>query len=90
MVDAQRQIGVAIELINLDTIDLNAGTANIDVLAYFRNSDGTPWFNDILRLGNTNRLSKITTQSNAYRIQATVVFAPKTTSYPVDQQAIRK
>jgi predicted membrane protein len=87
-VNAQRQIGVAVELLNLDTIDLNAGIANIDVLAYFRRSDGTPWFNDVLRLGNTNRQAKITTQSNAYRIQATVVFAPQTASYPVDLQTI--
>ena len=90
VVQAQRSIGVAVFLLNVDSVDLSAGTVNMDLLLYTRDENNKPYFNDTLRLGNTYRLSRADALRNYYRIQATFTFRPATQEYPADKQRLRE
>jgi hypothetical protein len=56
-------------LLNVDSVDLSAGTVNMDLLLYTRDESNKPYFNDTLRLGNTYRLSRIDAMPNYYRLK---------------------
>lgn len=81
---------MAVLLLNVDSVDLSAGTVNMDLLLYTRDESERPYFNDTLRLGNTYRLARIDSTPQYYRIQATFAFRPQTRDYPRDNQALRE
>ncbi len=81
---------MAVFLLNVDSVDLSAGTVNMDLLLYTRDENNKPYFNDTLRLGNTYRLSRIDPMPKYYRVQATFAFKPQTQQYPRDKQALRE